>query len=215
MNDTFVLTAAHCCYLDGNPVTKMRIVAGVHNRAKKDHHWQERKVARCFIHPEYDGVKHFNDIALLELEYPLSINERVRPALLPRQGEELNMELESSYYATVIGWGATETNKSSVVLLEAQVPIEDPQLCSTIKRDYPRSICAGAAGIGPCFFDSGGPLMVQKKDKQWYVFGLTIHGPEVESPCGKGVIFAKTSSFIDWIKTYSCNSSWLEFQGCL
>lgn len=198
LNSSFVLTAAHCLY-DPETLTlipQLNISAGAHNKSKKDHHWQERKVIRHFIHPEFNTSEYNNDIALLELEYPLAFNERVQPALLPEEGEEL--ELGSK--ATVIGWGKTESSYWSDVLLEVQVPIADSELCQADQR----LICAGTDGLGTCYGDSGGPLMVEKEDNQWYVFGITSRSTnknELHPLCGVGVggAYTKTSVFIDWI----------------
>ena len=43
-----------------------------------------------------------NDIALIRLATPAIINENVQPVCLPKDGEEVNEDIQ---VATIIGWG--------------------------------------------------------------------------------------------------------------
>lgn len=41
------------------------------------------KVARTIIHPSYDSTRIVNDLALLRLDSPVPMTEKVRPVCLP------------------------------------------------------------------------------------------------------------------------------------
>lgn len=204
ISSEFVLTAAHCVR------GMMSIVAGEYNLADRDSEdRQERRVARAFKHPQYRGDTIVdNDIALLKLASPLQLTQRVWPACLPLQSEEL----ESEVNATILGWGATRylmgrDGKVKVerddMLQEARVPIVDFEECKQIYGKYVdinHFVCAGyrEGRIDSCAGDSGGPLLVER-DNKWYVYGVTSMG----EGCGKEGrygIYSKTSDYVRWIK---------------
>lgn len=201
----FVLTAAHCVTRQGN----MNIVAGEYNLADKDSDdRQERKVLRAFKHPQYNEKYVDNDIALLKLESPLQLTQRVWPACLPGQGEELEPEMN----ATILGWGATRYTKQpdgkaqverDDMLREARVPVVDFEDCKQSYGDDLEThhvICAGyrEGRIDSCAGDSGGPLLVER-DNRWNVYGVTSFGDECGKE-GKYGIYSKTSAYVNWIK---------------
>lgn len=204
ISSEFVLTAAHC--VTGN----MHIVAGEYNLVEKEGNEQERRVAKAYKHPQYNKDSVDNDIALLKLESPLELTQRVWPACLPDQNEELKSDL----MATILGWGAISYRPSpnrdgkphlerDDTLYQAKVPVVDFDECKNSYGDSLESykvICAGykEGRIDSCAGDSGGPLLVEK-DNRWHVYGVTSFGEE----CGKEDkygIYSKTSAYVDWIK---------------
>lgn len=205
LSNEFVLTAAHCV------TNHMHVVAGEHNLAERDSHEQERKVARAIKHPFYNKENVYNDIALLKLQAPLELSQRVWPACLPNQDEELQPES----MATILGWGAVsyhvemrnETKRVQVerddMLHEAKVPVVDFEECKSSYGEGLESyqvICAGyrEGRIDSCAGDSGGPLLVEKNNR-WHVYGVTSFGEDCGKE-GKYGIYSKTSNYVDWIK---------------
>lgn len=202
ISSEFVLTAAHCVRRD------MYIVAGEYNLVEKEGHEQERKVMKVFIHPKYNKNLVDNDIALLKLEAPLELTQRIWPACLPEQNEELKTDL----MAYILGWGATvyhglRDGKPEVerddTLNQVEVPIVDFDDCNQsydhhLERHH--VICAGykKGGKDSCAGDSGGPLLY-KRDNKWHVYGVTSFGDECGKE-GKYGIYSKTSAYVDWIK---------------
>lgn len=202
ISSEFVLTAAHC-------VTNiMHIVAGDYDLGEKEGHEQERRVIRTFKHPYYNKNNVDNDIALLKLESPLELTQRVWPACLPDQNEELSPESK----VTILGWGATSYSRGpdgkfnldrDDILRQAEVPVVDFDECKNSYGDDLEShnvICAGykEGRVDSCAGDSGGPLLFEKNNR-WQVYGVTSMGDE----CGKEAkygIYSKTSAYVDWIK---------------
>lgn len=198
----FVLTAAHCV------TTNMHIIAGEYNLVEREGHEQEKRVARTFKHPQYNKNNVDNDIALLKLETPLVLNDKVWPACLPEQNEELKPES----MATILGWGAISYHRQpdgkpqverDDVLHQAMVPVVDFDECKNSYGDDLEShhvVCAGykEGRIDSCAGDSGGPLLFEK-DNRWLVYGVTSFGDECGKE-GKYGIYSKTSIYVNWIR---------------
>lgn len=186
----------------------MHIIAGEYNLAEKEGHEQERKVSRASKHPHYNKKNVDNDIALLKLEHPLELTQRVWPACLPEQDEELKPDSMT----TILGWGAIayhrlRDGKPEVerddTLYEAKVPVVDFEECKNSYGDDLEThhvICAGykEGRIDSCTGDSGGPLLLEK-DNKWHVYGVTSFGDECGKE-GKYGIYSRTSSYVTWIK---------------
>ncbi|XP_009580901.1 PREDICTED: coagulation factor IX-like, partial [Fulmarus glacialis] len=80
ISEKWVVTAAHCLQ-PGDDVTA---VAGEYNTSEEDKTEQRRKVVKILPHPTYNATinKHHNDIALLELDRPLSFNSSPSTTIL-------------------------------------------------------------------------------------------------------------------------------------
>lgn len=86
---TFVIwsTAAHC--VDTKRVSSLTVVAGEHSLASNDKTEQTRYIKAITIHPDYKPEFNLaNDIAVLELSSPLSLNNFVAPIKLPNPHHE-------------------------------------------------------------------------------------------------------------------------------
>lgn len=94
---------------------------------------------KLYKHPEYSAPEHYNDIALLELEKPLSLNQYVKPACVYTKTSTIKQAL-------ITGWGTTENRTTSDYLLKAGVTWFEPQICNNTflndRRTLPRGIDA-------------------------------------------------------------------------
>ena len=105
----------------------------------------------------------------------------------------------------VTGWGRLASNgPRPSILLEAQVPLVSRELCN-IPEIYngiihERALCAGPAegGVGPCQFDSGGPLACQERGV-WFLAGIVSWGVGCGEPNRFGV-YSDMSVLSDWVK---------------
>merc|ERR1712179_409418 len=133
ISNQWLVTAAHC--VDGNPY-KVIVELGQHDRTTKA---IERSVSNIILHPNWNPQTVDNDIALLKLNSPVSFNQYVSPICLPssRAGSFANSR------ATVAGWGSTEYNWSSHVLLETTVNVISNAKCRGYRNYEPSQI--------PCF----------------------------------------------------------------
>lgn len=177
--------------------------AGEYNTKEDDNTEQWRKVVKILPHPTYNASvnKHHNDIALLELDQPLTFNSYVTPICIGSR-EFTNMLLKHGQ-GTVSGWGSTlYRGRPAVILQVLTVPFVDRLTClkSTSTSIQQNMFCAGfpAGGKDTCGGDSGGPYATEIEGT-WFLTGVTSWGEECAKP-GKYGIYTKVSKYVKWIK---------------
>ena len=105
----------------------------------------------------------------------------------------------------VTGWGRLASNgPHPTTLFEAEVPLVSRELCN-IPEIYggiihERALCAGPAegGVGPCQFDSGGPLACENEGL-FYLTGIVSWGVGCGEP-NKYSVYSDMSPLTDWVK---------------
>uniref|UniRef100_A0A8B9QLT0 Coagulation factor IX n=1 Tax=Apteryx owenii TaxID=8824 RepID=A0A8B9QLT0_APTOW len=200
VNEKWVVTAAHCL----NPPPRAALVsAGEYSTKADDQTEQRRRVARVVPHPTYNATlnKHHNDIALLELEEPLSLNSYVTPICIGSR--EFTTMLLKHGLGTVSGWGSTfYRGRPATVLQVLKVPFVDRPTClkSTSITIQQNMFCAGfsSGGRDTCGGDSGGPYATEIEGT-WFLTGVTSWGEEC-AKAGKYGIYTRVSKYIKWIK---------------
>ncbi|GIY55380.1 plasma kallikrein [Caerostris extrusa] len=177
------------------------------NRHQKEDTEQEKAVAEQFVHPNYDEDVVHNDIALLKLRTPFIFDNYTQPACLPDQEPP-----QVHTRGIILGWGkhASTAIFGTDRLHQAEVPIVDANECRKSYAEYPLSktmLCAGykEGGVDSCAGDSGGPLLMQVKDR-WTLYGVTSFGDGCGEK-GKFGIYSSVPHFVKWIrKTIQINS---------
>lgn len=89
----------------GTTANEILILAGAHNAYTSESSQQVVAVAEIIEHPLYNPTTIENDIALLRLASPLTINAEVSPVCLPSE------TLPTGTDCWVTGWGETETGR--------------------------------------------------------------------------------------------------------
>jgi secreted trypsin-like serine protease len=157
-----VVTAAHCTVDSGTTRTRspesLRAVVG-----RTDLRTGEGTVGlvdRVWVHPEYGGYAHGEDIAVLTLRAP------VPQQPLPLVGADETGSYQPGAKGRIYGWGRTrESGPSSPVLRSAEVPVVGDSDCGKAYPEYTNAemFCAGVLEGGPdaCVGDSGGPFVVK------------------------------------------------------
>jgi len=107
-NQNYIITAAHCVTPDKLSSTlSLIIVAGDHDLNTGSYSEQIRVVKTIYLHPRYSEVSYANDIAVLELQSPLTFNQWVTPiAIATTDPPELSL-------VTTSGWGRMRVNMTS------------------------------------------------------------------------------------------------------
>jgi len=195
----WVLTAAHCA----NNATISEVILGAHDIS--DTGEAERQVigvARSILHPDYSPLRNDNDIALLELQSPAALTDRVDIVPLLTSPAD-NALAEPGDLAVVTGWGAlTENGPPAEVLQKVSVPIVDYETCNDAYPGFitDNMLCAGleTGGKDACQGDSGGPLIVPDGQGGWKQAGIVSWGSGCAQPELYGV-YTKVSNYIDWI----------------
>lgn len=204
----WVVTAAHCLFdSEGNafPPSAITVILGEHNRAQNDGMEQYMTVSEVITHEEFNDWSNSNDIALLKLTDPATINARVSP-IPPQISPEGDAFVSAGQMSVVTGWGSTgEGGSAAVVLMEVAVPIVTNELCNlsygTINDNM---LCAGYAegGKDSCQGDSGGPLVVPDHAGGWQLAGLVSFGYGCARPNFYGV-YTRIAHYVSWLERHT------------
>ena len=186
----WVLTAAHC--VEGQSTSSMRIRAGINDLTTST--GQMRTPSQIIIHPYYGGASSGYDIALMRVSTAFTLGSTVQTAALPGNSAESVLDVNGKY-ATVSGWGKTETGSSSPrALREVTIPITPTG--SDCGSRPGNTICGKYdAGKDSCNGDSGGPLAARYNNK-FYVLGIVSYGP---SACRGYGVYTRVNGYINWI----------------
>ncbi|KAJ8674217.1 hypothetical protein QAD02_005479 [Eretmocerus hayati] len=158
-------------------------------------------INRVFAHPRFTGesTDYQDDIALLQLAYPVHFTQSVRPICLPFHGSALGI-------LTVVGWGETETGRRSEKLLQLKVETRDLLQCHYRYKELtgtnlnPNQICAlGENDSDHCEGDSGGPLMEVDQWSPSQIYGIVSHRKGVCGGPGLPGIYTKVYNYLPWI----------------
>ncbi|XP_062267408.1 plasminogen isoform X2 [Platichthys flesus] len=189
----WVLTAAHCLERSKRPQAYL-IVMGVHTERANEPSKQERRLVKLVMGP--NGA----DIALLKLESPALINDKVLPACLP----DKDYIVPSGTECYVTGWGETQGTGGDGILKETGFPVIENKVCNRPSylngRVKEHEMCAGniEGGHDSCQGDSGGPLVCTAQNK-YILQGVTSWGLGCANAMKPGV-YARVSKFKDWIE---------------
>ncbi|XP_034624758.1 serine protease 33-like [Trachemys scripta elegans] len=140
-------------------------------------------VKRIILHPSYDSATHQADIALVELENPISLTATISPVCLL----DASVHVPAGKSCWVTGWGKRLPQVSSslsATLQEVEVLAVDSTACNSRYREALKKpvgyslikddmLCAGDMkgykGFAPG--DGGGPLVCQENGT-WYLGGI-------------------------------------------
>ncbi|MCH7801533.1 MAG: serine protease, partial [Chloroflexi bacterium] len=204
ITDEWVVTAAHCMFDTSGALkqpSEIDVQAGIH--ALSSNAGQRRDVSSIVVHPSYNPTTFDNDIALVKLSSPVTLDSTVSTIvpLTPEDGSLANPGVT----ATVTGWGTTSSGGLfSDDLRQVEVPIVSTSDCNS-SASYNGAItanmlCAGSiedGGIDSCQGDSGGPLVVPD-GAGWRLAGVVSWGTGCALPQKPGV-YTRVSEMRDFI----------------
>jgi len=193
-----VLSAAHC--LDGSSATQ--VVLGAHQITTVEPNQQRQTVpaSAYHIHENYNPQTLHNDVALLILPVPATLNAFVQLSILPR---DHRAELFAGDAATASGWGRHSDSipGTSPVLRAVTVPVITNDQCTAVFGGtiIDSTLCiATPGGQNVCSGDSGGPLTVQRNGQPVQV-GIAVFVASAGCEAGFPGGFARVTHFLDWI----------------
>uniref|UniRef100_A0AAQ5ZJF3 Plasminogen n=1 Tax=Amphiprion ocellaris TaxID=80972 RepID=A0AAQ5ZJF3_AMPOC len=188
----WVATAAHCLERSKRPAA-YKVLLGIHTERATEPSKQERNLEKLVLGP--NGA----DIALLKLERPALINDKVLPACLP----DKDYIVPSGTECYVTGWGETQGTGGEGILKETGFPVIENKICNRPSylngRVKDHEMCAGniEGGTDSCQGDSGGPLVCNAQNR-FVLQGVTSWGLGCANAMKPGV-YARVSKFVDWI----------------
>lgn len=158
---------------------------------------------RAIPHHSYNATlnKYNHDIALLELDKPLTLNSYVTPiCVADKDYTNIFLKFGSGY---VSGWGRVfSRGRSASILQHLKVPLVDRATClrSTKFTIHNNMFCAGfhEGGKDSCQGDSGGPHVTEVEGTS-FLTGIISWGEECAVK-GKYGIYTKVSRYVNWIK---------------
>ncbi|ELR62944.1 Serine protease 27, partial [Bos mutus] len=208
ITDRWVLTAAHC-FSNTSETSLYQVLLGVLQLARPGPHAVYARVKRVESNPQYQGMASSADVALVELEAPVTFTNYILPVCVP----DPSVVFESGMKCWVTGWG-TPSEQDSLpkprTLQKLAVPIISTPKCNLLySKDaesgfQPRTIkddmlCAGFAEgkRDACKGDSGGPL-VCLVGQVWLQAGGISWGEGCARRNRPGV-YIRLTSHHDWI----------------
>ncbi|XP_058123247.1 serine protease easter-like [Anopheles ziemanni] len=220
INDRYILTAAHCVNTKHKyELSKVRL--GEHNKTTATdcivYISGETLCAEAFdvdiekmiIHKDYNRpTKFLHDIALIRMAEKINFTDSIKPICLPVD-ESVRQAHVPKY--EIAGWGTTEANYASQVLLKATVEPEPTETCvMKMEQIYKTNVqisdswqmCALGNNTDSCAGDSGGPLgsIVSVNDAPKFVqFGIISAGLNVCGHVSSPGIYTRVTSYMDWI----------------
>ncbi|KAF4071076.1 hypothetical protein AMELA_G00280820 [Ameiurus melas] len=196
----WVLTAAHCLERSPRP-SAYKVYLGIHTERANEPSKQVRKVEKIVKDPAG------RDIALLKLETPAIINDKVSTVCLP----EKDYIVPSGTECYVTGWGETQDTGGEGILKETGFPVIENKVCNRPaylnNRVKDHEMCAGniEGGTDSCQGDSGGPLVCFGQNT-FILQGVTSWGLGCANAMKPGV-YARVSKFTDWIEKNTKSNS--------
>ncbi|KAI5643185.1 trypsin domain-containing protein [Phthorimaea operculella] len=216
VTDRHVVTAAHCAQISPDDPYKLSFVRVGEYDTRTDPDCrtkvcappvQDRQIHAHLIrnHPSFNKPPFHNDIAIIQLDKPVELNNYVSPICLPRKDQLDGLQIGEM--VTVAGWGKTNmsTEHRAEVLQYVALPVVAPTVCEFLGRNFKMTeaeICAGAVhNKDACGGDSGGPLMKvydTPEGPKSYLIGAVSFGPTI---CGikKPGVYASVKFFLKWI----------------
>jgi trypsin len=194
INSKWVMTAAHC--MVGTLPSDFEVLYDTDDLTIGG---QRVSVSAIRVPDDWGGATADWDIALLRLSENVL---RPRPFIHSPDEPEIT---EPGDTAVTIGWGQLETGEQPNELRRVAFPIVDLKTCGESAGFLFGSIgdgaiCAGepAGGVGACFGDSGGPLLVWSGEA-WVQVGITSRGAALDD-CGDiPSVYARVSFMYDYI----------------
>ncbi|MCR6639206.1 MAG: trypsin-like serine protease [Sporocytophaga sp.] len=213
INNEWILTAAHCVTTEeSNTIpyqpTEISVFLDFYSLNKPEAGYQKINVKKIIIHPTYDPVTVDGDLALIQLERPVTNT----PVSLPEQDD--TTYTKNGLTSTVMGWGYTQPNTLIAdTLQEVEVKIISNPVCNS-KQVYEGEVtenmlCAGflAGGKDACAGDSGGPLIFKDVNQNKTIqTGIVSWGGACAAPNQPGV-YTRVANYADWIQSNSIVTS--------
>ncbi|XP_051999991.1 trypsin-1 isoform X4 [Xyrauchen texanus] len=188
ISNLWVVSAAHCYK------SRVQVRLGEHNIDVTENTEQFINSAKVIRHPRYNSNNLDNDIMLIKLSQPASLNSYVQTIALPSSCAGAGSN------CLISGWGNMSASGSNYPsrLMCLWAPILSDSSC---KNAYPGQIssnmfCAGflEGGKDSCQGDSGGPVVCNNQ-----LQGIVSWGYGCAQRNKPGV-YAKVCNFTTWIR---------------
>ncbi|WP_300524811.1 serine protease [Alcanivorax sp.] len=229
LSQDWVLTAAHCVQFNGvnTNAADIELLIGSQTLDVATNSPLLHSAASVIVHPGYNQLTNANDIALIQLDEPVTIGSNVQPGVLATPGTDEKTEELSNYndILSALGWGVVTYDDP-----ERQQPVYSLDL-QEVALDYvPNAFCQNSYNLNgnsesildsmlcanepspdgnpdgdpfgedSCQGDSGGPLFVTNTAlNDSPQVGVTSFGYACGDADLPGV-YTRVSEYLDWIE---------------
>ncbi|KAI7802091.1 ST14 transmembrane serine protease matriptase a [Triplophysa rosa] len=202
INERWLVTAAHCVQDDGkfkySQPGAWEAYLGLHTQKSKQTATR-RNIKQVIAHPSYNPYTYDYDIAVMELESPVTYSDTIRPICLPSAADVF----PAGSTVTVSGWGAIrEGGTGANVLQKVSVRVINATVCNKLMNGQvtSRMTCAGilTGQMDACQGDSGGPMIFTINDRM-YLAGVVSWGDGCARKDKPG-LYTTVPKFRGWIK---------------
>ncbi|MEZ8101002.1 S1 family peptidase [Vibrio bivalvicida] len=215
IKDRYVLTAAHC--VNDLKEEGLDVIVGINNLNNTEFEGVRVPVKSIFVHHWYESATLNHDVAILELEEPVSSNIA---APVSTAVDRTRSELADGTSLKVAGWGSTTPEygnpTSPAILQELIVPLVNQTTCSQTYADIEDSVfavnfCAGTPteGYDSCRGDSGSPIIIENTGVQ---LGLVSWGSTRCGAQGTYGVYTNLSGYESWIEQKSDGLSYKNYE---
>ncbi|KAL5278549.1 hypothetical protein ACFFRR_003281 [Megaselia abdita] len=184
-----ILTAAHC--VEDNPLpSKISLYMGSSDRTEGG---QRRTAINIIYHEKYDKDELFNDVALIRVERPFDLSDKIQTIPLA------SSDPAPGSTALASGWGDLFHNYYKPAPIHLQgvylsiISLEDCRDAYGYYALQDENICTYTEDKDTCQGDSGGPLAVNGT-----LVGVVSWGAGCAQRGAPGV-YASVADFSDWI----------------
>uniref|UniRef100_A0A8C2FX73 trypsin n=1 Tax=Cyprinus carpio TaxID=7962 RepID=A0A8C2FX73_CYPCA len=188
INERWVVSAAHCTF----SLDRLLVHLGKHNLQTNENTEQKIKVEKIIPFPKYNDSPKNNDIMLIKLKKPVTLNKYVKPIRLPEKCSSVGEK------CLVSGWGRTAASGFASVLQCLNLPVLSEEKCKSVYGEITKNMfCAGfdKGGKDACQGDSGGPVVCGGQLK-----GVVSFGNGCAKPKYPGV-YTEVCRYTKWIKS--------------
>ncbi|XP_069970809.1 chymotrypsin BI-like isoform X2 [Penaeus vannamei] len=189
ISSEWVLTAAHC--MDGAGFVE--VVLGAHNIRQNEASQVSITSTDFFTHENWNSWLLTNDIALIRLPSPVSLNSNIKTVKLP------SSDVSVGTTVTPTGWGRPSDSASGIsdVLRQVNVPVMTNNDCDSVYGIVGDGVVCidGTGGKSTCNGDSGGPLNLNGM-----TYGITSFGSSAGCEKGYPAAFTRVYYYLDWIQ---------------
>ncbi|XP_055619549.1 collagenase-like [Toxorhynchites rutilus septentrionalis] len=199
----FILTSANCV---NGIQSAVAVMGGLRIHDSTEPGQYRVTVTQFIIHRGFEEDSDSYDVALVELPFPVTESERIRPVRLPNR-----RQIQASFngqQGTFMGWGRFgEGNSLSDVLRFGRSQVISNLACRVslpTSQILDAHICTAGFSQNPiqgspCPGDSGSPLTIVDADGITTQIGVFSYNSVLGCDSGRAAVFTRMSAYLDWI----------------
>ncbi|KAF3861016.1 hypothetical protein F7725_001271 [Dissostichus mawsoni] len=158
LSNRWLLTAAHCVQDSGvnkySQADQWEALLGLHVQSQTNEWTVRRKLRRIVAHKDYNTFTYDNDVALMELDSNVTLNQNIWPICLPSPTYDFPAGQEALLACMFLTWSSCPSGGVAPILQKAEVRVVNSTVCKTLMDDEvtDRMICAGVlkGGVDAC-----------------------------------------------------------------